>query len=289
MSLTQMVNDRLLALVDLRVTRASNWRQQNEDKRRLELLSASGVAQARILKVASLLVPQNAIGQSKVRLGNKHDGGYICLEDFDGVTAAFSFGIGQNVDWDLEIAEKGIVVYQFDHTVDRPPARHAKFCFHKKKIVPIRTPASNEETVSQLLATNTSGDVATVILKIDIEHDEWQVFSKLTSHDLVQFSQIICEFHAFSAILDDEWYGRTLNVLTKLNRHFAVVHVHGNNFLPWMDLGGVPFPELLEVTYASRNRYEFEPSKEIFPTLLDAPNDPSKPDLFLGRFVFQHA
>jgi hypothetical protein len=78
----------------------------------------------------------------------------------------------------------------------------------------------------------------------------------------------------------------SLHVLEKLNRGFAVVHVHGNNTRPWDDLGGVPFPQLLEVTYASRKRYKFEPNHEVFPTWLDAPNDPNKPDMFLGRFVF---
>src|SRR5262245_16910804 len=112
MRLADFINDRVLAPFDVRITRASAWKQ----KQKREARSASAVGAERILKLGSLLAPQHAVGQSKVRLGSKYDGGYICLNDFDGITTAFSFGIGQNDDWDFEIAGKGIVVHQFDHS-----------------------------------------------------------------------------------------------------------------------------------------------------------------------------
>jgi hypothetical protein len=289
MRLAEFINDRLLAPFDVRVTRASAWRQ----KQRREALAASAVGAERILKLGSLLAPQQAIGQSKVRLGSKFDGGYICLNDFDGITTAFSLGIGQNDDWDVEIAGKGIVVHQFDHSIDRPPHVHPNCHFHKKRIVPADDGTSNAETIAHLVEKYSRSGEVSLILKIDIENDEWQVLAETTRDHLAKFSQIICEYHLFSAVTDDVWYQRALHVLEKLNRDFAVVHVHGNNIVhdnniaPWADVLSVPFPELLEVTYASRKRYKFEPSQEVFPTWLDAPNDPNKPDMYLGRFVFQ--
>jgi hypothetical protein len=239
------------------------------------------------------LAPQHAVGQSKVRLGSKYDGGYICLDDFDGITTAFSLGIDQNDDWDVEIAGKGIVVHQFDHFVDQPPHVHPNCHFHKKRIVPRDDGTANTETIAHLVEKYTRGGDVSLILKIDIENDEWQVFAETTRDHLAKFSQVICEYHLFSAVTDDVWYQRALHVLEKINRDFAVVHVHGNNTVPennmspWANVVSVPFPELLEVTYASRKRYKFEPSQDVFPTHLDAPNDPTKPDMFLGRFIFQ--
>src|SRR5947207_49992 len=114
MTLGKIINDRVLAPFDLRVMRTSAWRQQQK----LGALAVSEVAGGRALKLGSLLAPQRAVGHSKVRLGSKYDGGYICIDDFNEITTAFSFGIGKNDDWDIEIANKGIAVYQFDHTID---------------------------------------------------------------------------------------------------------------------------------------------------------------------------
>jgi FkbM family methyltransferase len=48
----------------------------------------------------------------------------------------------------------------------------------------------------------------------------------------------------------------------------------------------VPIPCVLEVTFANRALYEFQDSKEVFPTELDAPCNRNQPDLFLGAFRF---
>lgn len=116
---------------------------------------------------------------------------------------------------------------------------------------------------------------------MDIEGDEWQIFSATPKNDLRKFSQIICKFHAFHAVDNDDWYKRALTVLEKLHQVFAVVHIHANNYAPLNVIGNLPFPEVLEVTYAARLRYRFEPTDEIFPTSLDAPNNPNLPDFFL--------
>jgi hypothetical protein len=59
------------------------------------------------------------------------------------------------------------------------------------------------------------------------------------------------------------------------------VHVHGNN---WDGMTKIGLPNTLEVTFASRAAYQFEPNTERFPTPLDRPNNPAKPDLALDCF-----
>jgi hypothetical protein len=279
-----MINDRILTRIGLRVIRERDWSKKKKEHRRLELLSDSLVARERVTKLAALLAPHKVAGHSKIRLGAKNDGGYICIDDFDVIKLAFSFGIATDVSWDRDIADRGIVVHQFDHTVDTAPSSHVNFRFQQKKIVGIRC-GDDEETISSLVTKHTLPPAAS-ILKIDIDHDEWDVFLATPSHDLARFSQIICEFHGFDSIITKEWYERAFLVLERLHGDFGAVHVHGNNFLPWISIGNIPFPQLLEVTYANRMRYSLESTDQIFPTGLDAPNDPTKPDLHLGRFVF---
>src|SRR5271156_3144237 len=63
------------------------------------------------------LVPHAAAGVAKRRVGVAEDGAYVMLDDFNGIAAAYSLGIGKEVSWDLDIAAQNILVYQFDPSV----------------------------------------------------------------------------------------------------------------------------------------------------------------------------
>ena len=219
-------------------------------------------------------------------LAGRRTGGYVCLDDFTAITRALSLGIEENVEWDLELARKGIIVHQFDHTVEAPPISHENFRYERKKVVPVSGLDDTEASLSSILGRHKEDADEQVILKIDIEHDEWPVFEAAPLRVLTQFSQILAEFHGFNLVLDDTWYDRALSVLTKLQGAFEVIHVHGNNNRPWSIIGNVLFPQVLEVTYVNRERYSFQSSEAIFPTSLDARNSPRMPDMFLGRFQF---
>ena len=93
--------------------------------------------QDEVLAVMRLLRPQRALGTTKVRIGSEHDGGYVMLDDFQGLDRALSFGVCDNDSWDLQVAERGIPVEQFDHSVEEAPSNHELLHFHKKKGHPL--------------------------------------------------------------------------------------------------------------------------------------------------------
>jgi hypothetical protein len=103
---------------------------------------------------------------------------------------------------------------------------------------------------------------------------------------LSRFSQIVCEFHGFHLLSEPTSYSYALTVMTKLKTLFEVVHVNGNNAHPFVNVNNVMLPRLLEVSFASRRYYRFAETNEIFPTPLDQPNLPERPDLHLGCFKF---
>jgi hypothetical protein len=238
--------------------------------------------QSRIIRVARLLAPHQVVGHAKVRLGRHNDGGYVLLDDFSDVTCAFSFGIDSDASWDLALAQRGIVVHQFDFSVAGPPTSHDNFRFEQRRIV--GTMNEDGVTIGSLLKRYGSGDPARIVLKSDIESDEWDVFANATPAQLRQFSQIVCEFHGFHLVGKDPIFAKIIRALQNLKRSFGVIHVHANNHCPMALVGGVPFPEVLEVTFVNTSRYSLRPTDEIFPTPLDEPNDPDTPDYFLGRF-----
>jgi hypothetical protein len=232
-----------------------------------------------------LLHPYAVEGFSKARFGTPYDGGYVLLDDFRGIDTALSFGVEQNASWEVDVAKRGVTVYQFDHTVDAPITDNPRLIFTRKKISAEAGPDS--ESLSSLIKRHDKRDAhPNILLKIDIENDEWAVFDATPSELLSRFSQIVGEFHYFEGFSDLRCRRLFTRVLKKLTNAYAVVHLHANNCAGSSNVANVFFPNVLEITFANRNIYRLAETDETFPGPLDAPNDPSRPDLHLGSFRF---
>lgn len=249
------------------------------------LVGGDAEDQAAIRDLLSYFTPRRALHRDKVRLGRDHDGGYVMLDDFASVRTAISFGIDGDCSWDEDIAARGIEVYQFDHTIEAPPRPHGRFHFYRKKVAPMAT----DECVSlaSVLASLPNEARDDMILKIDIEGDEWDVIAAASAEDLGRFRQIVCEFHDLRRLLDAAWRGRAIAVLEKLTSLFSVVHVHGNNNSPVHLIVNLAVPDVLEVTFARKSTYACADTDEIFPTALDRPNIADRPEIFLGSMKFR--
>ncbi|MBI0535462.1 hypothetical protein D9599_07755 [Roseomonas sp. KE2513] len=239
------------------------------------------VVQERLVTLGRLLEPRAAKGVAKRRVGHAADGGYVMLDDLEQVRFALSLGVGDEMTWDLEMAGRGIEVHQFDYTIEAPPETHERIRFHRSRIAPVAEGSDHSLASAQALGGNHP-----CIVKMDIEGDEWVVLDAAGEGDFERVTQLVLEFHDFDKVADNAWFGRAERVLRRLAASFAVVHVHANNYGALHSRGNVAFPELLEVTFANRGRYDFEPTAEIFPTPLDAPNRGDLPDIRLGSFRF---
>ena len=231
-----------------------------------------------------LLRPVKIDEFDKIRVGSEFDGGYVQLDDYKRLSLALSLGIGTNDDWDLATARKGIPVKQFDHTIDRAPSNHSLLEFKCQKISGIKS--SDSVTLPELVAQHSDKGPPTIILKIDIEGEEWAVFDHVDNATLARFAQIVCEFHYLHKLHDSQFYDNVCRVFTKLHDLFVVFHVHANNFGSIVNIGNVAIPQTLEVSFANRSCYSFKDSDEIFPTAIDKPNNSSVADIYLGRFCF---
>lgn len=247
------------------------------------LVNPDPILHERALTLLRLMTPYGVKGYEKVRIGSSHDGGYVCIDDFTPIRTYFSFGVGGNDSADLNIGERGIQVFQFDHTVDRAPSQHENLHFFKEQIVPY--PREGARTLEELLDQHDHGDHS-VMLKIDIEQDEWPVLAAMPASALKPLRQITGEFHGLDFIGDDDYYERVLKGLQKLNENFFVCHVHANNYAPLMIYGGVMIPAVFELTYANRAIYEAVETSEVFPTSLDQACNASFPDYMLGSFRY---
>jgi hypothetical protein len=238
-----------------------------------------------IRDVMRLLKPYRARRHDKVRVGRAGDGGYVQLDDLANLDTAFSFGINDEVSWDVAMADRGLTIYQFDHTVDAPLPHDERMIFAKKMIATDRGP--DRETLEDLVAQHDKGaERPNLLLKMDIECAEWRVFQETSGTALGRFSQIVCELHAFQNLWEEGWRRGVRDALEKLNEQYAVVHIHGNVCGGISSVAGVLIPNVLEATFVNRALYEVEETDETFPGPLDLSCDPRQADLYLGTFRF---
>ena len=137
-----------------------------------------------------------------------------------------------------------------------------------------------------MLDEHAAPDDDRLILKMDIEGSEWDVFDALAGAVIGRFGQIVCEFHDFHRILDADWRDRALRVFRKLRETHAVAHIHGNNFRPMISIGHVLIPDVIELSFVRSRSYAVTDTAADFPGPLDNPNDPGRLDYYLGSLDF---
>jgi hypothetical protein len=242
------------------------------------------LAGRRAMTVLGLLSPDDPVGAELVRLGGAHDGGYVLVESLLRGGIAYSFGVGDDVSWDLAMADRGYQVYLYDNTIDALPVAHPGFHFSKIGLCAAGASAVDLRSLEELLAQNGHLGGRDMVLKIDIEGAEWTVLETLPRTVLQGFSQIVIEFHSLGVL--NAMYDRIVAALRALREEFVPIHVHGNNACDITVVGGVPVPDILEVTFVRRGQIATKACTRTFPTALDQTNLPEPPDLYLGSFQF---
>jgi hypothetical protein len=239
---------------------------------------------ARVRTILALIEPVSVLDVAKIRVGRETDGGYVMLDSLANAAAALSLGIADDVSWDKVIAAHGLRVLQFDCSVCAPPEPDPQFAFEQLRIA--AADDTGAITLQTILRTRLGEFTGPLILKIDIEGAEWEVFEAADPATLGRFDQILCEFHQLDRLHETDFGDRARTVFAKLAATHAVFHVHGNNCSSFANVGNVVIPQSLEVSFALRANYRTAPSAELFPTPLDRPNQPGRADLYLGAFRF---
>jgi hypothetical protein len=239
----------------------------------------------KIINILKFISPKDLENISYKRYGCANDGGYIMIENEVKGGVAYSFGIGGNVSWDIEMVNHGYTVYQYDHTIDNTPMKNKNFIFNKKGIS--NKINSNLTTIEDIVLKNKHQNKTDIILKCDIEGCEWDAFYQIKDNVLNCFSNILIEFHWFNALVNDAiFYDKAYNVLKKFDELFVPYHIHANNFSRKnISINGKVIPSVLELSYVKKNKYNVKfNSNRTFPTPIDMPNSRKRNDFFLGNF-----
>lgn len=190
------------------------------------------------------------------RIGGKRDGGYVMFNVLNagGVTPlgkALSLGVSEYSPWDLEMANLGFKVIEYDASIEASPYQHENISFHKLFIG-----AKNDEstiTLNEALKQNHLDKTKNNILQCDIENCEWEMLENIDIALLGEyFTQVIFEFHGMNPE-ESEGFARRSAQLARLNEHFTPVHTHLNNHGKIFYSKGLFFSTTLEVSYLRKD------------------------------------
>jgi hypothetical protein len=241
------------------------------------------VTHAELFALLNLIRPWQMASDVKVRLGSQGDGGYVMPSSSQRSNAVLSIGIGTEVSFDDELAQRGAQVLQFDHTIAASPSTHPRIAFHRfgwgRRD---EGPFLSLRSMMQMLDWH---DARHPILKFDTEGAEWDCLIDAASEDLARFEVLTGEFHDFQNLVNRDYFDTAYAVFSKLAHTHHVVHMHANNAGGMVMLGGIPFPRLLELTYLRKDAALFSGhSSEPIPGPLDRPNVPQIPEIYLRAF-----
>lgn len=228
-------------------------------------------------------------GLTKTRLGGANDGGYVVMAELiRSSKALYSYGIGTDVAFELDFLDRApaALAWLFDPTIEAPPVDHPRFRFRADG-------AESLGLVDELPRHAT--------LKLDAEHAEWRALQMVGKDALLACLQIVVEVHMVHAEprqgltpYFERFYQGAFDrmnalhfleyarALSRLNRYFWLAHLHPNNSLPPIVVGGRAFPPLLELTFVRKDLVsEARPADPgAYPVQgLDAPNKLDRPDV----------
>ena len=204
------------------------------------------------------------------RFGEPHDGGYLlCRNLLGSVEVGYSYGISGYDGWGCDVSRTlNIEVHQYDcFDLKQPSCPNGATRFHHECVAgsPRHEEGRTFDTVERQIVKN-SDHARHLVMKIDVEGAEWDVFSTVPEEVLERIDQIAVEFHRN----DDP---RFVDVIRRLKRFFYVAHVHFNNYS--CTPNQKPFSAwAYEVLFVNKRLGKVDPSgvwSGLHP--LDAPND----------------
>jgi glycosyltransferase involved in cell wall biosynthesis len=241
------------------------------------------VTQQEVLELIAMVRPRALSRTHKVRIGNNYDGGYVLPAIALDCDAVLSIGVGSDVSFDIDLAERGARVLQFDNTVEQSPVSHRNFTFYKLGWG-IRSEGDLlgfDDIHAKLAALGTRQP----LLKFDIEGAEYEVLETTEPRHLAEFAVIACEIHDLGRLTDPVFFDRVRRCFKKLTLHHAPVHLHANNYRGVVLVEGVPIPDVLEISFLRRDLDDLTAlSPEPIPGPLDRPNHPFVPDICMNAF-----
>tara|TARA_B110000971_G_scaffold26680_1_gene24038 strand:- start:271 stop:1104 length:834 start_codon:yes stop_codon:yes gene_type:complete len=219
----------------------------------------------KISKTLKKLLPYQ-IDVSLVRLGEKNDGGYLVPDDLVGIDKNYSAGVGFLTQYEKDLEEKySIKSNMLDFNEIDKTILPSEASFLKKKLGLV---SNNQEISINDWIVQADKDI---ILKIDIEGDEYASLIDISEENLKKVRILVIEFHDLRNLRNNLFLNFFDKVINKLENYFYVCHLHINNISKIKKIGDFLVPDMIELTFIRKNRVKNFSSKfSILPHELDS-------------------
>jgi hypothetical protein len=212
-----------------------------------------------------------------MRFGAKNDGGYIGVASLD-TPIVLSGGGGKNIDFEIELAEKGSKVHIYDPTIKKLPRNHVNITHISCALTDSNDKTFKDSvTLSEAFSDLDRAEHVPVWLKLDIEGSEIDLLSA-DLKVLTRFQQIFVEFHDTYKLVDPTYRSNLISILEELQKTHYLISIVSNNWQGMTNFGHAFAPVTFEATFISRefaagfsNVNEFQSLKSV--------NNPNRPDI----------
>ena len=216
-----------------------------------------------------------------IRLGPNNDGGYLVPNDLIGIEVCFSPGVADSSGFEKDCADLGMKVFLADRSVEGPAEAHDLFHFTKKFIGII----SNDEfiTLDDWVTSSLPEQNSDLLLQIDIEGGEYEVFLSASEALMQRFRIIVAEFHYLDRLWDRDFFERSKQVFDRILQTHTCVHIHPNNYCHPIRKDEPVIPPVMEFTFLRSDRINNFSYQRVFPNPLDCENFNTYPPLVLPK------
>ncbi len=202
-----------------------------------------------------------------IRIGPQGNGGYLLPDDFEGIEAVFSPGVGSVSSFEDDCAKMGIKVFLADNSVDGPALDNENFHFIKKYVGAITN--NDFITIDEWVNSSSIGNNSDLLLQMDIEGFEYEAVYSISNQLMNRFRIIIIEFHELDMLFNKPYFGKISNVFEKILQTHECVHIHPNNCCRVVKKEGIEIPPVMEFTFLRKDRIQTKKYVSEFPHQLD--------------------
>jgi hypothetical protein len=186
------------------------------------------------------------------RIGPEFDAGYVG-KSRPLPTLLISGGAGKNIDFELELAQYGVEVHIFDHTLSKLPKQHENIVHHRNALCGEKRRIRKSISLQTTLEVSNQRNHQQIWLKLDIEGDEWALLAE-NLEVLGKFEQVFIEFHDTYKLSNATFRDDFTNIFQYLNSKFDLISISSNNWQGMTNFGKSFIPTTFEVTFVKKNK-----------------------------------
>jgi hypothetical protein len=208
-----------------------------------------------------------ATDRELIRIGPLGDGGYLIPDDLEGVVACFSPGVDKISGFELECANRGMMVFMADNSVAAPAENHCLFNFTNKFVGAFNS--SNFITLDDWVSQSLSNSNSEILMQIDIENFEYEAILSMSGETIRRSRIIVVEFHSLDQLWNRPFFNIASRVFEKILSTHSCVHLHPNNCCDVQRRNKIEIPPMAEFTFLRNDRISSRGSYQEFPHPLD--------------------